>query len=81
MGKIANFRRGSFPQPYGNREWYDGDGAMPFVQVADVKSDMTLVKETKRKISKLAQPMSVFVPKSHIPKLRQELQIVVIEVN
>ena len=60
--EIANFRRGSFPQPYGNREWYDGDGAMPFVQVADVGENMRIVENTKRKISKLAQEMSVFVP-------------------
>ena len=62
LGDLANYRRGSFPQPYGNREWYDGDGAMPFVQVADVRNDMTLVADTKRKISKVAQAMSVFVP-------------------
>ena len=36
LGNVANYRRGSFPQPYGKSEWYDGDGAMPFVQVADV---------------------------------------------
>ena len=35
---------------------------MPFVQVADVDGKMTLVNDTKRKISKLAQTMSVFVP-------------------
>ena len=62
LGDVANFRRGSFPQPYGNREWYDGDGAMPFVQVADVGDDMALVPDTKQKISKIAQPKSVFVP-------------------
>jgi type I restriction enzyme, S subunit len=33
---VASFRRGSFPQPYGNSEWYDGEGSMPFVQVVDV---------------------------------------------
>lgn len=32
---------------------------MPFVQVADVSDDMKLVEDTKQKISKLAQPMSV----------------------
>ena len=32
---------------------------MPFVQVADVSDDMKLVDDTKQKISKLAQPMSV----------------------
>jgi len=63
LGEIADYRRGSFPQPYGNREWYDGESAMPFVQVADVASaGMRLVKNTKQQISKLAQAMSVFVP-------------------
>tara|TARA_Y100000590_G_C15434170_1_gene906357 strand:+ start:774 stop:896 length:123 start_codon:yes stop_codon:yes gene_type:complete len=23
LGEISTFRRGSFPQPYGNSEWYD----------------------------------------------------------
>ena len=66
LGEISSFRRGSFPQPYGNREWYDGDGAMPFVQVADIRDDMHLVEETNRKISKLAQKQSVFVPKGTV---------------
>lgn len=59
LSNCAGFRRGSFPQPYGNKDWYDGEGAMPFVQVADVSDDMKLVDDTKQKISKLAQPMSV----------------------
>lgn len=46
--------------------WYDGDGAMPFVQVVDVTGQLVLVDETKQKISRLAQPMSVFVPKGKI---------------
>ncbi|WP_146492132.1 restriction endonuclease subunit S [Vibrio sp. T20] len=59
---IASFRRGSFPQPYGNSEWYDGEGNMPFVQVADVADfGFKLHQKTKQKISKLAQPKSVFV--------------------
>lgn len=66
LGEIATFRRGSFPQPYGNSEWYDGEGAMPFVQVVDVGTDLQLVKDTKKKISKLAQPKSVFVPKGTV---------------
>ncbi len=66
LGEIAKFRRGSFPQPYGNKEWYDGDEAMPFVQVADVGSNLRLVQNTKQKISKLAQPKSVFVPKGTV---------------
>lgn len=66
ISDIAEFRRGSFPQPYDNREWYDGIGAMPFVQVVDVGEDMRLVDDTKQKISTIAQPKSVFVPKGTI---------------
>lgn len=66
LGDYANFRRGSFPQPYGNKDWYDGDGAMPFVQVVDVTDHLVLVDDTKQKISKLAQPKSVFVPKGKV---------------
>ena len=66
LSECAGFRRGSFPQPYGNKEWYDGDGAMPFVQVADVTDDMKLVDDTKQKISKLAQPMSVFAEENSV---------------
>lgn len=62
IGEIAEYRRGSFPQPYGEARWYGGDNAAPFVQVADVDENMRLVEDTKRKISKLAQPKSVFVP-------------------
>lgn len=63
LGEIADYRRGSFPQPYGNAEWYGGEGAMPFVQVADVEEyGMILREETKQHISKVAQPKSVFVP-------------------
>ena len=66
LSECAGFRRGSFPQPYGNKEWYDGEGAMPFVQVADVADDMKLVDDTKQKISKLAQPMSVYADKGSV---------------
>lgn len=66
LGSLSKFRRGSFPQPYGNKDWYDGDGAMPFVQVADIADNMQLAADTKRKISLLAQPMSVFAPKGSI---------------
>ena len=66
LGNVANYRRGSFPQPYGKSEWYDGDGAMPFVQVADVSDEMNLVENTKQKISMLAQPMSVFAGKNTV---------------
>ena len=48
LGEVADYRRGSFPQPYGNREWYDGENAMPFVQVVDVGENMRLVENTKR---------------------------------
>lgn len=66
LGEISTYRRGSFPQPYGNKEWYDGIGAMPFVQVADIGDDMRLVRNTKRKISVVAQSKSVFAPQNSI---------------
>lgn len=66
LGETAKFRRGSFPQPYGLPEWYDEDNGMPFVQVFDVDDNMKLKPSTKNKISKLAQPLSVFVPKGNI---------------
>lgn len=66
LGEVARFRRGSFPQPYGNKEWYGGDGAMPFVQVIDVTETLSLVESTKQKISTIAQAKSVFVEKGKI---------------
>ncbi len=66
IGTLSKYRRGSFPQPYGNAEWYDGEGSMPFVQVADIGNDMRLVERTKRQISVIAQPKSVFAPKGSI---------------
>ncbi|MCI9032998.1 MAG: restriction endonuclease subunit S [Lachnospiraceae bacterium] len=66
LGEVACYRRGSFPQPYGKSDWYDGDGAMPFVQVADVTDEMNLVDNTKQKISKQAQPMSVYAEKNSV---------------
>ena len=66
LGLIAKYRRGSFPQPYGKKEWYDGPGAMPFVQVVDVSNNLRLVEDTKQKISRIAQNKSVFVPKSTV---------------
>lgn len=60
--EIANFRRGSFPQPYGLPQWLDKNGE-PFVQVYDVDDNMSLKETTKIKISKLAQEQSVFAPK------------------
>ncbi|MGL2819748.1 restriction endonuclease subunit S [Helicobacter pylori] len=59
------YRRGSFPQPYGNPQWYSDNG-MPFVQVYDVGENFKLTQKTKQKISKIAQHMSVFVPKNSV---------------
>ncbi len=39
---------------------------MPFVQVYDVGENFKLTQKTKQKISKIAQPMSVFVPKNSV---------------
>src|SRR5690554_1199715 len=66
LDDIARFRRGSFPQPYGNSEWYDGEESMPFVQVNDVGFNMKLVEKTKNRISKKAQPKSIFVPENTV---------------
>jgi type I restriction enzyme S subunit len=66
LGEVAKFRRGSFPQPYGLPEWYDDENGMPFIQVYDVDDNMKLKPKTKNKISKLAQPSSVFVEKGNI---------------
>lgn len=66
LGDYTTFRRGSFPQPYGNKEWYGGEGSMPFVQVVDVSKELSLVEETKQKISLKAQPRSVFVSKGSV---------------
>ena len=66
IGDIANYRRGSFPQPYTNEFYYGGEESMPFVQVADVRDDFKLAVKTKNTISKLAQPLSVFVPKGTV---------------
>ena len=66
LSGYSTYRRGSFPQPYGNKEWYDGDNAMPFVQVVDVLDNLRLTDDTKQKISTVAQPMSVFVPSDSV---------------
>lgn len=66
LGDVAQFRRGSFPQPYGLSKWYDDNNGVPFIQVYDVGKNRKLKNDTKRKISALAQPMSVFVPKGQI---------------
>jgi type I restriction enzyme S subunit len=67
IGEIASYRRGSFPQPYGDSRWYGGINAIPFVQVADVaESGMRLNETTKQQISELAMPKSIFVPKGTV---------------
>ncbi len=66
LGDYAKFRRGSFPQPYGNKEWYGGEGALPFVQVVDVTDKLSLVENTKQKISVIAQPKSIYVEKGKV---------------
>jgi len=67
LSEITEYRRGSFPQPYGESKWYDGKNSMPFVQVADVsEAGMRLVNKTKQQISELAQPKSVFVSKGTV---------------
>ena len=63
---IANYRRGSFPQPYGLEKWYDDDFGLPFVQVVDVDDNFKLKNETKRRISKAGEVFSVFVKKGTI---------------
>ena len=63
LDNLCEYRRGSFPQPYGLEEWYDENEGMPFIQVADVNDDMSVNPDTKRHISELAKPMSVFIPK------------------
>jgi len=63
LKKIANFRRGSFPQPYGLAKWYDDENGFPFIQVFDVGKNMKLKPTTKRKISLEATKKSVFIKK------------------
>ena len=66
LNKLANYRRGSFPQPYTNKKWYGGKNSKPFVQVIDVNDNLKLHEQTKERISEMAQPKSVFVPKGSI---------------
>lgn len=63
---ISDFRRGSFPQPYGLPEWYDENNGMPFIQVYDVGEDFRLKAKTKNKISELAAEQSVFIPQGTV---------------
>ncbi|MEK5428816.1 restriction endonuclease subunit S [Cytobacillus sp. FSL R7-0680] len=66
LKEIANFIRGSFPQPYTNPDWYDEVNGRPFVQVADIGFDLKLNKDTKLHISKIAEPKSRFVDKGKV---------------
>jgi len=64
--ELANYRRGSFPQPYGLPQWYDAISGMPFIQVVDVGKNFKLKSETKQKISAAGAEMSVYVKKGTI---------------
>ncbi len=66
LAEIAIYRRGSFPQPYGNPEWIDEINGYPFVQVYDIGKNMRLKPDTKIKISDVAIGKSVFIPKETI---------------
>ncbi|MGF1277145.1 restriction endonuclease subunit S [Acetobacter pasteurianus] len=66
LHEAANYRRGSFPQPYGLAKWFDKDNGFPFVQVFDISDSLTLKPTTKTKISRLAAEQSVFAPKGSI---------------
>lgn len=61
LKNVAQFRRGTFPQPYGLAKWYDDENGSPFVQVFDVGDNFKLNPTTKRKISNLAAQKSLFV--------------------
>lgn len=66
LEQTSKFRRGSFPQPYGNPEWVDEVNGYPFVQVYDIDKNMRLKANTKIKISDAAIGKSVFIPKDTI---------------
>ena len=66
LGKVARYRRGSFPQPYGLSKWYDEQNGIPFVQVYDVDKNMKLKEDTKQHISDIAKPYSVFTKKDTV---------------
>lgn len=61
LSDISQYRRGSFPQPYGLEKWFDDDGH-PFVQVYDVDRNLQLKPQTKARISDLAADKSVLAP-------------------
>ena len=67
LKNISNFRRGSFPQPYGLQKWYDEQNGKPFVQVCDLLDDsFSLKNNTKQHISFNAEKYSVFVPQDSV---------------
>ena len=61
LKNVANYIRGSFPQPYTNSDFYDEENGKPFVQVADIGFNLKLNPDTKAHISKIAEPKSRFV--------------------
>ncbi len=65
LEQVSTFRRGSFPQPYGNPEWYDDNG-YPFVQVYDINQNNKLNSRTKSRISEEASKKSVFIEKGSL---------------
>ncbi len=66
LEEISEYRRGSFPQPYGLSGWYDDENGMPFIQVYDVDENLRLKPNTKRKITKVAGEQSVFIKKNTV---------------
>lgn len=66
LEEIAQYRRGSFPQPYGLKEWYDEINGNPFIQVYDVDDNFKLKDSTKNKISKKAEKYSIYAEKGTI---------------
>lgn len=65
LDEVAQFRRGSFPQPYGNPAWFDENG-FPFVQVFDIDNNGRLKSNTKSRISQAAAEKSVFIPRGSL---------------
>jgi type I restriction enzyme S subunit len=66
LGEVAEFRRGSFPQPYGLSKWYDEQSGIPFIQVVDVGKNLRLKPDTKQHISELAKRLSVLIPERSV---------------
>ncbi len=65
LEELSEYRRGSFPQPYGLPKWFSESG-YPFVQVFDISDNGRLKESTKEKISDLAAEKSVFVKKGSL---------------